>query len=1063
MSDFRFSEHQRINRYLRIRTVSKSKIITRHSNQLNNFPIGLIIITNDGLPLNYKIEFINIYACRLFKVKEDTDIDALKQKFSEYIKLKNNYTTKSSQSLNDIIFNTTSYNLEMDDFIPFENSHSKTSILYIKINDIDNDKYIVIDKYDRYIDEKRYIEFNLIKTINYQYLHTLYHELNNPLNALLALSGENKKFEQTEINGSRIYDKISIMQKNTYKKKQKKEKKTGTHLSLNTTKIKLVNDDAKSKRRSFEELNFGLNNKIPLLVNIIKVFIKNFILYLKTRADSLLQLKNEFELQNEVSDLMNAVEVSEYEKDLTKNKCVKINLEYILELYLQKYLCLFQYKEIEYDTFFEKLSNMYVVTDEFNFSYFIRQIYTYLYYVVPKKEGFYFEYTEEDNRLTIMIKKKAGNLSKTTENIKNVKEEENIFKMDEAIQTKEMTKEVLYAMSKKLRFTIEIFDCESIEQNNYLFINIPIEKNERSEFEDFRDEEINEMVDKDAVILDEKLRRQLPNSNMNNSFLEKKVSNLSSFHFMDMISKSGEELKLSNDSLNSISKIHFQNNNLKNAGMSLPYNSEKQLINTDTQNKMSSIKNNNSSNSLLSKCLKFSEHKKVEKSKFKNNIILEKDKISLKNKEETNPKLRSLSSLKSLNVNKKVNSNDKSKNSEKKSKNSLSQKSNGIFTLINKNGKSKKIDLLDNNLSEMRDLTKNKKDDITVTFKEQSGVFSGYASSIKAAKLNNENLHSGTQNSTSLISGLVGKKNLSKVKSSLFVSEINGGYKEDKNKSLEKNGYILIELEKDKNNSALKIMNKNIAHKLFLHPIEEENEKKLQGTYKVSQNDNNNKNNNFSENKQNEKYIKTMMDNSINENESLFFKAIKESKVHLEKTRRKKLINFSQSSDQKSPINRHDSVGDSIEDSDYFFHSEEEECNCADLLVVDDEEFNVIASQRMLHNLGFESDAAYNGEECINLINNKIKSKCKCNRPYYKLIFLDIVMPVMDGIKAAKEIQSMIDKKILNEETKIVFISGNINDIKLKNSLLEIDCVKECLQKPVQISKYKMIIEKYYN
>jgi hypothetical protein len=173
---------------------------------------------------------------------------------------------------------------------------------------------------------------------------------------------------------------------------------------------------------------------------------------------------------------------------------------------------------------------------------------------------------------------------------------------------------------------------------------------------------------------------------------------------------------------------------------------------------MSSIKNNNSSNSLLSKCLKFSEHKKVERSKFKNNIILEKDKISLKNKEETNPKLRSLSSLKSLNVNKKVNSNDKSKNSEKKSKNSLSQKSNGIFTLINKNGKSKKIDLLDNNLSEMRDLTKNKKDDITVTFKEQSGVFSGYASSIKAAKLNNENLHSGTQNSTSLISGLVGKK-----------------------------------------------------------------------------------------------------------------------------------------------------------------------------------------------------------------------------------------------------------------------------------------------------------------
>jgi len=74
---------------------------------------------------------------------------------------------------------------------------------------------------------------------------------------------------------------------------------------------------------------------------------------------------------------------------------------------------------------------MYVVTDEFNFSYFIRQIYTYLYYVVPKKEGFYFEYSEEDKNLKIMIKKKSGeNLSRTTENYKTNKEEGFIFKMD---------------------------------------------------------------------------------------------------------------------------------------------------------------------------------------------------------------------------------------------------------------------------------------------------------------------------------------------------------------------------------------------------------------------------------------------------------------------------------------------------------------------------------------------------------------------------------------------------------------------------------------------------------
>ena len=40
------------------------------------------------------------------------------------------------------------------------------------------------------------------------------------------------------------------------------------------------------------------------------------------------------------------------------------------------------------------------------------------------------------------------------------------FKMDQIIQTKEMTKEVLYSMTKKLKFNIEIFDCDNVELTN---------------------------------------------------------------------------------------------------------------------------------------------------------------------------------------------------------------------------------------------------------------------------------------------------------------------------------------------------------------------------------------------------------------------------------------------------------------------------------------------------------------------------------------------------------------------------------------------------------------------
>ena len=269
----RFKEHRRIDQYLKKRNmkVLKSKTVIKHSNQLSNFPIGLIIITNEDLIEN-KLEFINEYACKLFRVKENVDITTLKKVFSEYVKLKNNYTTKTSQSLNDIIFNINTYDLEMDNFIPFESTHSKTSILYIKINEIDNEKYIVIDKYDKYIEERKYIELNLIKNINYQYLHTLYHELNNPLNALLALSGETQKFEQTEIGVSRIYDKNPILPKKSFNTKTRKDRK-GRLLSLDSSKNKIfspyLRDETKSRRKSKDE-NFELNNRISLLTYIFR-------------------------------------------------------------------------------------------------------------------------------------------------------------------------------------------------------------------------------------------------------------------------------------------------------------------------------------------------------------------------------------------------------------------------------------------------------------------------------------------------------------------------------------------------------------------------------------------------------------------------------------------------------------------------------------------------------------------------------------------------------------------------------------------------------------------------
>ena len=218
MNEFNsFYENQRNEKLLRNKTIQEinSKASRRYENILSNFSVGLIIIGKENFKFEDKLEFINKYACRLFRIKENISLKELKDRFDEFVRLKNHNSTNSNQTLKDIIFSHSFFNYEVENFIPFESTYSKSIILYIKINEINNEKYIVIDKYNKYIEERKYIELNLIKTINYQYLHTLYHELNNPLNALLAIAGENEKTQifSSDTSNSRIDNEPSFITK----------------------------------------------------------------------------------------------------------------------------------------------------------------------------------------------------------------------------------------------------------------------------------------------------------------------------------------------------------------------------------------------------------------------------------------------------------------------------------------------------------------------------------------------------------------------------------------------------------------------------------------------------------------------------------------------------------------------------------------------------------------------------------------------------------------------------------------------------------------------------------
>jgi len=82
-------------------------------------------------------------------------------------------------------------------------------------------------------------------------------------------------------------------------------------------------------------------------------------------------------------------------------------------------------------------------------------------------------------------------------------------------------------------------------------------------------------------------------------------------------------------------------------------------------------------------------------------------------------------------------------------------------------------------------------------------------------------------------------------------------------------------------------------------------------------------------------------------------------------------------------------------------------CQCNEILIVDDEDFNIDVLKMMTKTYGFKIVTAYNGLEAINIVKKKITEKYCPNCAIFKVILMDINMPIMSGWDSVRQIRNL--------------------------------------------------------
>lgn len=135
-------------------------------------------------------------------------------------------------------------------------------------------------------------------------------------------------------------------------------------------------------------------------------------------------------------------------------------------------------------------------------------------------------------------------------------------------------------------------------------------------------------------------------------------------------------------------------------------------------------------------------------------------------------------------------------------------------------------------------------------------------------------------------------------------------------------------------------------------------------------------------------------------------------------------------------------------------------CDCPEILICDDNAFNLYSLRKQLESFNFRIESANDGDEAIKMVEEMFEEKKNCCQ-MYKIIFMDIEMPGKNGYETSIEIKNFLKSKNYEPKVRIIACSAHIRE-EIPNKHKECG-MEEFVTKPIIKGRLVVLLSKENN